>query len=54
MVFSILDAGLAHEMERVFMEDVARAKDILPDEWARRGWRQRVAEALARRFEFFL
>ena len=50
----VLDAGLAHEMERVFMDDVARAKDILPDEWARRGWRQRVAEALARRFEFFL
>ena len=50
----VLDAGLAHEMERVFMEDVARAKEILRDDWARRGWRQRVVETLARRFEFFL
>jgi cardiolipin synthase A/B len=50
----VLDAALAQEMERVFMEDVARSKEILRDEWARRGWRQRVAETVARRFEFFL
>jgi cardiolipin synthase A/B len=50
----ILDAGLAQEMERVFMDDVARSREILRDEWARRGWRQRVVETLARRFEFFL
>ncbi len=50
----VLDAPLAQEMERVFMEDVARSREILRDEWARRGWRQRVVETVARRFEFFL
>ena len=50
----VLDAGLAQEMERVFMDDVARSKEIVRAEWARRGWRQRIVETLARRFEFFL
>ena len=50
----VVDATLAQEMERVFMEDVARSKEILREEWARRGWRQRIVEMLARRFEFFL
>ncbi|MCK9686122.1 phospholipase D-like domain-containing protein [Scleromatobacter humisilvae] len=49
-----LDAGLAQEMERVFMADVARSKEIVPAEWKKRGWRQRVVETIARRFEFFL
>ena len=50
----VLDAGLAKEMETVFMADVARSKEIVRAEWARRGWRQRLVEMLARRFEFFL
>ena len=50
----VLDAGLAKEMETVFMADVARSKEIVRAEWAKRGWRQRLAEILARRFEFFL
>jgi cardiolipin synthase len=50
----VLDAGLAQEMERVFLDDVARSKEIVRAEWARRGWRQRLVETLARRFEFFL
>jgi cardiolipin synthase len=50
----VLDAGLAREMESVFMQDVARAREIVRSDWAKRGWRQRVMEALARRFEFFL
>ncbi len=50
----VLDAGLAKEMETVFMADVARSKEIVRAEWAKRGWRQRLAEMLARRFEFFL
>ena len=50
----VLDATLAQEMERVFMEDVARAREIVRAEWARRGLRQRIVETLARRFEFFL
>jgi cardiolipin synthase len=50
----ILDATLGAEMEQVFLADVARAREIDRAEWARRGWRQRVVEMLARRFEFFL
>ena len=50
----VLDAGLAQEMERVFMADVARSREIVRAEWSRRGWRQRLAETVARRFEFFL
>jgi len=50
----VLDAGLAGEMERVFMEDVARSREIDPAQWALRGLRQRLVEMLARRFEFFL
>ncbi len=50
----VLDATLGQEMERVFMEDVARSKSIERAEWARRGLRQRLLETLARRFEFFL
>ncbi len=50
----VLDAGLGGEMEQVFMEDIARSKQIDRAEWARRGLRQRLVEMLARRFEFFL
>ncbi len=50
----VLDAPLAQEMERVFLQDCARAKQIVRSEWARRGWRQRLVETVARRFEFFL
>ena len=50
----VLDAGLGQEMEDVFMADVARSKEIEAAEWKKRGWRQRVVETIARRFEFFL
>jgi cardiolipin synthase len=50
----VLDEGLAREMVRVDAEDLARAQEIDGDAWARRGWRQRLAETIARRFEFFL
>ena len=50
----VLDATLAQDMEQVFLADVARARTIVREEWARRGWRQRIVETLARRFEFFL
>jgi cardiolipin synthase len=50
----VFDATLAQEMERVFMEDLARSREIVRAEWARRGWRQRLVEMVARRFEFFL
>jgi cardiolipin synthase len=50
----VLDAGVAQEMERVFQDDVARSREIVRAEWARRGLRQRIVETLARRFEFFL
>ena len=50
----VLDAGLAQEMEQVYMADIARSREILRAEWSHRGWRQRLAETVARRFEFFL
>ncbi len=50
----MLDANLAQEMERVFRDDVGRARAIDPAQWSRRGLRQRVLEMIARRFEFFL
>ena len=50
----VLDTTLAQEMERVYLEDLARSRQIVRAEWSRRGWRQRVAETVARRFEFFL
>ena len=50
----VLDAGLGQEMERVFQDDLARAATILREAWAHRGLRQRLAETVARRFEFFL
>ena len=50
----VLDAGLAQEMEQVFNADIARSREILRAQWSRRGWRQRLAETVARRFEFFL
>jgi cardiolipin synthase len=50
----VLDADLAREMERVYLEDLGRAQEIDRAAWARRGWRQRLQEIVARRFEFFL
>ena len=50
----VLDAGLAQEMEHVYADDLTRAEEIDRAAWARRGWRQRLAETIARRFEFFL
>jgi len=50
----ILDAALGQEMERVFQADVARARQIDREQWRHRGLRQRLAEIVARRFEFFL
>jgi cardiolipin synthase len=50
----ILDASLGAEMEQVFMADVARSRAIDRAQWSKRGWRQRLLEIVARRFEFFL
>ncbi len=50
----VLDAGLAREMERVYLDDLARAQEIDRAAWVHRGWRQRLMEIVARRFEFFL
>ena len=50
----VLDAALGQEMERVFMDDVARSQAIDRHDWGKRGLRQRLAEIVARRFEFFL
>jgi len=50
----VLDEALAAEMEGVYAEDLSQAKEIERAQWARRGLRQRLAETIARRFEFFL
>jgi len=50
----VLDDDLAQEMERAYADDLARATEIARADWARRGLRQRLAEMIARRFEFFL
>jgi len=50
----VLDEALAAEMEGVYAEDLSQAKEIERAAWARRGLRQRLAETIARRFEFFL
>jgi len=50
----VLDTGLAQQMENMFLVDIARARPIDRAQWARRGLRQRLAEMIARRFEFFL
>ena len=50
----MLDAALGQEMERTYLDDLARSREIVRAEWSRRGWRQRLAETVARRFEFFL
>jgi len=49
-----VDAGLAAEMEAVYRDDIERAQEIVRAEWSKRGWRQRLLEIVARRFEFFL
>jgi cardiolipin synthase len=50
----VLDESLGREMEQVFAADVACARTITREQWRRRGWRQRVLELIAQRFEFFL
>jgi cardiolipin synthase len=50
----VLDEQFASQLETVFDNDIARSLEIELDEWRRRGQRQRMMEALARRFEFFL
>ncbi|WP_280156230.1 phospholipase D-like domain-containing protein [Piscinibacter sp. XHJ-5] len=50
----VLDGGFGAEMEAVFRRDVAASREVTLEEWHRRGWFQRMREALARRFEFLL
>jgi cardiolipin synthase A/B len=50
----VLDGGFGAEMEAVFRHDVLASREVTLEEWHRRGWFQRMREALARRFEFLL
>ncbi|MDP9349439.1 MAG: phospholipase D-like domain-containing protein [Gemmatimonadota bacterium] len=43
-VLGILDRGFAEELERVFLADLERAKEMKPDEWRRRGLAERAQE----------
>jgi cardiolipin synthase len=46
-VLGILDRGLAKEVERTLLADLARAEEIRLDDWRRRGVAQRVLERAA-------
>jgi cardiolipin synthase len=46
IVLAIHDVSFATELEEVFRNDLARAREIDPDEWARRGAYARIREKL--------
>jgi cardiolipin synthase len=48
-VLGIWDAGFARQMERTFLRDLERAREIKLDEWRRRSAWSRVSEWLASR-----
>lgn len=50
----VLDEAFGARLEQVFDNDRACSREIDPARWRRRGHRQRLLEAAARRFEFFL
>jgi cardiolipin synthase len=41
-------------MEAMFESDVARSREILPEEWSRRGWARRQRDAFCHLFRFLL
>lgn len=50
-VLGILDRGFAAQVERTFLEDVGRAKEVRLAEWERRPWWHRAAERTAELFD---
>ena len=42
VILGILDHGFATELERTFLQDLERAKEIRAEEWCRRGWPLRL------------
>jgi cardiolipin synthase len=50
----LLDEGFAQELEGVFANDLSHSVEIRPEQWRHRGFRARLLESLARKFEFFL
>jgi cardiolipin synthase len=40
----VLDKGAGRRMEEIFLEDLNFSKEIEPSEFAKRGWKQKVAE----------
>ena len=50
-VLGILDAGLGAELERTFMEDLSKSREIKLEEWRQRGPLTRAGEWLAALFE---
>jgi cardiolipin synthase len=45
-VLGILDEPLARQVEASFLQDLSFSKEILSDEWRRRGLGQRIAERI--------
>jgi hypothetical protein len=50
----VLDRRFACELETVFADDLCHSTEVTLANWRQRGRGQRVLEAVARRFEFFL
>jgi cardiolipin synthase len=47
----ILDEDFAAEMERTFLEDLSRSREVKLEEWRRRPWWHRIPERFFRLFE---
>jgi cardiolipin synthase len=50
-VLGILDAGFGAQVERTFLADLRRAREIRPEEWRRRPWYKRLRERGAELFD---
>lgn len=50
-VLGILDAGFGAQVERAFLEDLARSREVRLEEWRRRPWYKRAREKGAELFD---
>ena len=50
----ILDAGVAGQLEAIFLEDMERSQEVMLGEWARRPWWRRLRSWVAWGFRSWL
>ena len=50
-VLGILDAGFGAQVERTFLADLRRAREVRPEEWRRRAWYKKLREEAAELFD---